>query len=261
MEQVRNNVDAAAVVTNENGTAPFLLVCEHACNHVPAQYHDLGLTRDVLNSHAAWDPGALAVAEHLAVFLDAVLVSSRVSRLVYDCNRPPESPGAMRDTSEVFEIPGNRHLDAAAKGERVKTVYEPFRDLLAETIKSADMPPALVTIHSFTPVYNGVPRQVELGILHDSDARLADAVLENAAEFTRLDTRRNAPYGAADGVTHTLKLHAQENGLLNVMIEIRNDLIATEDDQRGVARMLAGLLTAALATARNTPRKEARCHA
>jgi len=100
----KTEIDAAAILTNAAGTSPFLLVCEHASNHIPAQYNDLGLDSDVIQSHAAWDPGALAVSQFMAEILNARLVSSTVSRLVYDCNRPPESDTAIREISEIYQM-------------------------------------------------------------------------------------------------------------------------------------------------------------
>jgi len=95
-------------------------------------------------------------------------------------------------------------------------------------------------------VYFGTPRSVELGLLHDEDAALATAML--AAAPAGIDARLNDPYGMADGVTHTLKLHAIPNGLANVMIEVRNDLLASPADQKKIAAELAKMLTAALAS-------------
>jgi len=250
---------AAAVLHNADGNGHILLVCEHAANRIPAALDNLGLDEATRLSHIAWDPGALAVAQEISYLLDARLVASTVSRLVYDCNRPPEAPGAMPGRSEVFDIPGNQNLSDTEKAARVATVYEPFRTLLADTIASFPAPPVLVTIHSFTPVYQGKKRDVEIGILHDSDTRLADAMLELAPKHTEMNTRRNDPYGPEDGVTHTLKLHALPNGLLNVMIEVRNDLIATAEQQKSVGKMLAELIADALPLIANT--KEARCHA
>jgi predicted N-formylglutamate amidohydrolase len=94
-------------------------------------------------------------------------------------------------------------------------------------------------MHSFTPVYKGTQRQVEIGLLHDSDSRLADAMLELAPTQTGCVVRRNEPYGPQDGVTHTLKEHALPKTLPNVMIEVRNDLIQTEGQQRDMAILLA----------------------
>ena len=249
----------AAVLDNAGGRGPVLLVCEHASNRIPAALNNLGLDESTRLSHIAWDPGALAVAQEMSRLLDARLVASTVSRLVYDCNRPPEASGAMPERSEVFDIPGNHNLSAGEKAARVTDVYDPFRNLLAETITTSPTQPVLVTIHSFTPVYMGKPRDVEIGILHDSDTRLADFMLAQASKHTELNTRRNDPYGPEDGVTHTLKQHALPNGLLNVMIEIRNDLIATTDQQRVIAKTLAGLITDALANTEHET--EAQCHA
>ncbi len=249
----------AAVVLNKTGAAPVLLVCEHAANHIPAHLDHLGLDSSARISHVAWDPGAMAVATHMSRIMDARLVASTVSRLVYDCNRPSDAAGAIPTRSELFDIPGNVGLTDAQKADRVATVYEPFRSLLADTIAASQTPPALVTIHSFTPVYMGKSRAVEIGILHDSDTRLADAMLDLAPTHTELNTQRNDPYGPDDGVTHTLKLHALPNGLLNVMIEVRNDLIADEATQLAMAETLASLITYALAALTN--QTETKCHA
>ncbi|MGO8506455.1 N-formylglutamate amidohydrolase, partial [Rhizobium leguminosarum] len=76
------------------GRSPVLLVCEHDSNALPAVFGDLGLPSEALSSHIAWDPGALAVARILSEALDDTLAYQRFSRLIYDCNRPPSSPGA-----------------------------------------------------------------------------------------------------------------------------------------------------------------------
>ena len=88
---------------------------------------------------------------------------------------------------------------------------------------------------------------MEIGILHDADDRLANAVLAAGAREPGYLVRRNDPYGPADGVTHTLIVQAMSRGLLNVMIEVRNDLIADEASQQRCASLLAGWVTAALA--------------
>lgn len=227
-----------------------VVVCEHAANRIPAALDDLGLDEDALASHIAWDPGALAVAARLADLLDAPLVAARFSRLIYDCNRPPDSPEAALARSEATDVPGNQNLDASAMARRAGEIYRPFSHALSELIESriaAGARPAIITIHSFTPVYLGVRRETELGILHDDDTRLADAMLERAEATTGLRTARNDPYGPEHGVTHTLKAQALPRGLLNVMLEIRNDLIAETAAQERIADDLAALLRESLA--------------
>ena len=242
--------DPAYDIDNPDGTSAVVLVCEHASKYIPASLNNLEMDIKTANSHVAWDPGALAVAEHLSASLDATLISANVSRLVYDCNRPPESAGAMPAKSETFPIAGNQNISSAEKAARINEVYIPFTNAIRDTItarSNAGRVTVLVTIHSFTPIYFGEKRKVELGILHDQDATLADAMLDIPSS---MKVRRNQPYGPDDGVTHTLKLHALPNGLLNVMIEIRNDLIATETDQKKVAAELSDMISRALESLR-----------
>ncbi len=236
---------------NAAGNGPFILACEHASNFFPPEFDGLGLSEDVRRSHVAWDPGALAVAQRLAQHLDAPLVAGTVSRLIYDCNRAPMDESATPARSEIYNIPGNAALSDVAKRARARAYYVPFRDTLAAAIAAAQQraaSPVLITIHSFTPVYFGQPRDVEIGILHDADSRFADLLLDAmTGDAARFDVRRNEPYGPADGVTHTLRDQALPRGLLNVMIEIRNDLIATPADQAEMAGLLANRFNDALA--------------
>lgn len=231
-------------IVNPTGSSALVLVCEHASAHIPDRYDHLGLPAEARKAHIAWDPGALSVAERLSKRLDATLVAGTLSRLLYDCNRPPDAPGAMPERSEVFDIPGNLGLSTQERNARVEGIYIPFHTAVADVLarKSA---PVLVTIHSFTPTFHGRPRSVEIGLLHDSDARLADAMLETAEQHTALKVERNAPYGPQDGVTHTLQHHALPGNHPNVMIEIRNDLITTEAEQDGMGDMFAQWITAA----------------
>jgi len=228
-------------VVNPRGTSPIVLVCEHASSFIPDHFDNLGLHGEALTSHAAWDPGALGVAQGLSRHLNAVLVASCISRLVYDCNRPPGHPGTMPARSEVFDIPGNLNVTEAARKQRHDAYYVPFRNAAAAAMQAVQTP-VLVTVHSFTPIYHGQRREVEIGILHDDDVRVANAMLDCAPSHTPHIVRRNEPYGPTDGVTHTVAEHATPHGHPNVMIEVRNDLIATPQAQAEIALQLAGWL-------------------
>lgn len=239
------------------GTGRVVLVCEHAGRFIPPEYDNLGLGAGALTSHIAWDLGARALARALSERLDAPLLAGTVSRLVYDCNRPPQADTAVPTRSAGIDIPGNTGLSATDRLVRAERVYLPFRAALTNLLDARAaqaLPTALVTIHSFTPVFEGKRRSIDIGILHDEDdARLAEAMLDacavapNLADTeTPLEIRRNVPYGPADGVTHTLREHALPRDLPNVMIEVRNDLIA-DDDVGRVADWLAARLTSALA--------------
>ena len=232
-------------VLSSNSGRPIVLVCEHASNFLPPNFNGLGLSEQQLQSHIAWDPGALATAKLMAHNLDAALVASQVSRLMYDCNRPPHSSTAIPLSSEQQLIPGNTSLTPAAKEQRVETYYRPFEVALTQCIDSV-VAPLIVTIHSFTPIYLGQTRTVEIGVLYDTDQRFADAFLRQAEKYPRFNIQRNQPYAPTDGVTHTLKHHALSRGLLNMMLEIRNDLISTPEQQHTMAEYLTHLIDLAL---------------
>jgi predicted N-formylglutamate amidohydrolase len=228
-----------AIVTNHQGKSPFVLICEHASNAIPKKLGTLGLSPEDLARHIAWDIGASGMAGLLAKLIDAPLVLQRYSRLAYDCNRPPESPDAMPETSEVFAIPGNRNLKPEDRLARIAGIYRPFHHAiegLLDQRAAAGRPTMVVTLHSFTPVYKGKERKVELGILHDRDMRLSSQLIKS---FPNVDARLNEPYGPKDGVLHLLNLHAVPRGLPHAMIEVRNDLIATERGQMEWAQRLS----------------------
>lgn len=235
----------AAIVISRSAVSPYVIVCEHAGLAIPVALGNLGLSASELQSHVAWDPGAAAVAEMLADSLAGTLVKQRYSRLVYDCNRPPSSPDAMRDLSENTVVPGNQNLSDEEKHWRTQNIYEAFHSAVAEQLDRRANP-VMITVHSFTPVYKGVWRDVDVGILHDKDSRLGDAMLSVAGFDEGILVRCNEPYGPEDEVTHTLLKHGQDGKILNVMIEIKNTLIANEEGQRHYADQLAKTIKTAV---------------
>jgi predicted N-formylglutamate amidohydrolase len=231
--------DSASVVVNEGGQSPIVLICEHASNRLPEKLGALGLSDADLARHIAYDIGAEGTARLLSKLLDAPLILQRYSRLVYDCNRPPEAEGAMPEISEVTPIPGNKALTPAAKLARVTEIYRPFQNAIANHLdnRAVHGKRAIpVSIHSFTKTYRGKDRNVELGLLFDRDAHLANMLVRS---FPGINTQLNEPYGPKDGVMHLMNLHAAPRGLQHLMIEIRNDLIETERGQQEWAQRLS----------------------
>lgn len=241
-----------AVVSGPRRGSGVVLICEHASAEIPAPLGDLGLRPEDRHSHAVWDIGALDVAQAMRDALDAPLVAGATSRLVYDCNRPPEAESAIPARSEVVEVPGNRHLTEEQRAERARSVYAPFSAAVGDVLSHQRARPALVTVHSFTPVWHGVPRATEIGLLHDADDALARAMLAAAPGFTDLRCELNAPYAAKDGVTHTLARFATVAALPSVMIEVRNDLVDTAAKARRVGQQLAEMLWEGLAVIGHT---------
>lgn len=244
----------------EDFSCGLVLVCEHASNQLTAPWDNLGITDEALASHVAWDPGALRLAHGLAATMapltgGVVLVHAPLSRLIYDLNRSPDRRDAMPERSEIHDIPGNRSLSLAQRMDRIRALYLPFHATVREEVArilAHNITPVLLTIHSFTPIYNGQPRKVELGVIHDHDDRLAQAIVA-AASKSYLDVRLNEPYSAKDHVTHTLKLHATPYDLAHAMLEIRNDLLSTPEAEAEITEELTNILTVALHTLGVTP--------
>jgi predicted N-formylglutamate amidohydrolase len=235
---------------NADGSSPFVLVCDHASNRIPAGYGDLGLSAIDRLRHIAWDPGALAVSLQLAEQLDAPLVHSTVSRLVIDCNRTHAAPELIWSVSETTEIPGNRDIGESERTHRIEAFHTPFHtaiDAVLDRRAAAGQPTILVAMHSFTPVYKGVYRPWPIGFIHGVDTTYTKGVFDAVrAEQPGLNVGWNEPYAALNGVTYTLEHHGDGRGLVSTMIEIRHDEIL---EPEGVARW-ASLLARCLESAR-----------
>lgn len=236
---LQDDEESPFLAVNEGGRSPYVLICEHASALLPKKLGTLGLPEPELRRHIAWDIGAENVARMLSRLIDAPLLLQRYSRLAYDCNRPPESADAIPEVSELTAIPGNRRLPAEDRLARMREIYRPFHDgvsLLLDERAAAGVRSILVSIHSFTPVYKGKSRSVELGILHDRDVSLSSKLIKC---FPNIDARLNEPYGPKDGVLHTLNMHGFARGLAHAMIEIRNDLVSSERGQDEWAQRLS----------------------
>jgi predicted N-formylglutamate amidohydrolase len=231
-------------VTNHAGKSPFLLVCDHASNYLPPQYGTLGLKDADMLRHIAWDPGALPVALKITDMLDGTLVEAGISRLAIDCNRPLDAPDLIPEISETTLIPGNAGLSREDRAERMALAWHPFHDTveaLVEERAAAGRETWLVSIHSFTPVYKGVPRPWEIGIIHDDDERLSAPLISQLRALKRFAVGENEPYSPADRVYFTLERHARSRGLPCAMIEIRNDEIADAAGQAKWAELLGDI--------------------
>lgn len=246
------NWDESGVLAPSDHPPAVILICEHASSQVVAPWSAVDAT--ILASHAASDIGAVGLAQALAALLarehgGAELIHAPLSRVIYDLNRSPDREDACPVQSEIHHIAMNVGLSRAERLARVQQLYLPFHDLVRARIARAlalGRHPVILTVHSFSPHWHGVPRALEFGVIHDALPALAHHILA-AAEGAGLRTALNEPYSAADHVTHTLRLHALPYELDNAMLEIRNDLIATPGGQTALAARLAPVLSDAIA--------------
>jgi predicted N-formylglutamate amidohydrolase len=229
----------------------FVLTCDHAENRLPACYGTLGLGPEALERHIAFDPGARAVTLALAARLGAPAVLSRFSRLLIDPNRGRDDPTLVMRLSDRAVIPGNLAVDAAERNARIARYYAPYDDAIAATVAASlatGVVPAIVAIHSFTPVWRGRGRPWQVGVLWDADPRLAVPLIERLRAEGDLVVGDNEPYdGALAG--DALYRHATRRGLPHALVELRQDLIA---DGAGVAAW-AGRLAAILLELQTLP--------
>src|SRR4051812_24250091 len=160
---------------NAAGRSPFLLTCDHYGRLIPGALGDLGVPASELERHIAWDIGIAGVAEALSKQLDAHLIAQRYSRLVIDCNRPPEAPSSIPRISEATAISGNEDIGREAAETRRRSIFDPYHRRISDAIDRRirqSLPTVLVSLHSFTPVYAGVARPWHVGALYHRDTRL-----------------------------------------------------------------------------------------
>jgi predicted N-formylglutamate amidohydrolase len=237
----------AVEVLNPSGRSPFLLICEHASNHIPSEYAQLGLEDKELVRHIAWDIGAAQVTRALSKRIDATAFLGTYSRLLIDLNRPLHVADSIPVLSEVTDIPGNHALDARERMRRARLMFEPFHNSLRGHIDqraAAGLRSVLVAVHSFTPVYLGQSRPWHAGVLFDKSAALGQALIAQLGSDPMLNVGANVPYGVSTDADYALVVHGDQLGNPAVLIEIRNDLIA---DAEGVETWTEKLAQALLA--------------
>jgi predicted N-formylglutamate amidohydrolase len=238
--------DDAPPVLEENvlGASPFLLTADHYGRTIPRALGDLGLPESELTRHIAWDIGIAGVASALSRHLNAHLIAQRYSRLVIDCNRPPQSPNSIPRISEATIIPGNEGLTRDAAEARRREVFDPYHRRISEAIDNRlrrGIPTVLVSLHSFTPVYAGIARPWHVGTLYQSDTRLPPLLLKGLRAQADLVVGDNEPYAVSDETDYTIPVHGEARGLMNTGIEIRQDLIADRAGEKQWADRLANL--------------------
>lgn len=236
---------APVEVLNEDGRSPFVLLCEHASNHIPPRYAGLGLAGEDLTRHIAWDIGAAAVTRALVARLDAPAFLGTASRLLLDLNRPSDSPTFIPARSEATDIPGNHDLDATERQARIDALHTPYHARVAAHLDAraaAGRPTRIVTIHSFTPVFHGAGRPWHAGVLFAAARDFATAIMAGLARDPVLVIGENEPYGIDRGEDYAIPVHGDDRGLPACLIEIRQDLLSDKDGIADWANRLAAVL-------------------
>lgn len=237
-------MDMIATETDDTGDDPFapcvtiagdpayglILLCDHAENRLPPEYGTLGLPETEFGRHIAYDPGAGAVTRGLAERLGAPAALTTFSRLLIDPNRSEDDPTLIMRLSDGAIVPGNHRVDAAERERRLTRYHTPYHVAVEQMIDrsiAAGVVPALVSVHSFTPVWRGRGRPWQIGILWDSDPRLALPMVNRLAADKSLLVGDNEPYSGAL-IRDSMYRHGTQRGLAHALIELRQDLIADD---------------------------------
>jgi predicted N-formylglutamate amidohydrolase len=240
----------AVEVFNPHGAAPVLVLCDHAGRKIPTWLGDLGLPEAERARHIAFDLGAAEVSRALARRLDAPAVLCHVSRLVIDPNRQPGDPTSIPSISDGTFVPGNQDLGEAEVRRRLAASFVPYHRAVARRIAQLRRQvggPAIVSIHSFTPVMRRVFRPWQVAVLYNADLRLARPVLDALKRDRNLQVGDNEPYSGRYPVGYSIPFHAARPGFPHVTFEVRQDLIETPAGAAEWAARLHEALAAPLA--------------
>tara|TARA_Y100001935_G_scaffold121437_2_gene100465 strand:+ start:31098 stop:31838 length:741 start_codon:yes stop_codon:yes gene_type:complete len=223
-----------------------LIICDHATNNIPSNFQNLGLDNDLLDTHIAYDIGAKEVSIHLSRILNCPLVMSDFSRLLIDPNRGIDDPTLVMKISDDKIIEGNKNIDnfreSIEKNKRIEDFYNTYHDKVSELIRQKtdkEQFPAIISIHSFTPFWKNIKRNIDIGILWDNDKRLPNIFFNYFEKnHPELVIGNNQPY-TGRLKNDSIYKHATVNGLSNILIEIRQDLITKKSGQKHFAELLS----------------------
>lgn len=203
-----------------------VITCEHAGNNVPERYAShFEHAEQELRSHLGWDPGAREIASFLALGLKAPFYKCESTRLLVEPNRSLHSAGLFSRFVQT--------LTPQERDEVLNQYYVPYRSVVEQWISEAPQPVLHISVHSFTPVFNEVVRDVDIGLLFDPARRLEldfcvawkAALDKTLRQFT---TAFNEPYkGTDDGFTTYLRTVFPDARYGGIEIEVNQRFVGT----------------------------------
>ena len=239
------NKEKENIIKKYGDCEDYLVICDHASNNIPLEYDNLGISKKDLESHRAFDLGASEVAIELSSLLSCSLVMANFSRLLNDPNRGKDDPTLIPKLSEGKIIKGNINIsmseDDIERSKRILGFYLPYhRQINGFINKSLDNGkiPKILSIHSFTPIWKGKKREIDIGILWDKDDRLSKIFLNS---LKNIKLGHNKPYSGRLK-NDTLYKHATSYGIPHVLIELRQDLLKKEKDKLQWAKKIHNVL-------------------
>ncbi len=225
------------------GSGSVLLTCEHASQRMPEGYRWPEADGHLLGTHWAYDLGAADLTRELAAALGAPAVLSRFSRLLADPNRPEDSETLFRAQAEGLPVALNTQFEGGVhpeeKERRLVELYRPYHRAVDRLMAESEATVAF-SVHSFTPLYEGQRRALEVGILFDTEEK-GSLVLVDALQQAGYVAAANEPYSGKLGLMYCVEHHGLRHGKRPIEIEVRQDLA---EDAVARARLLKVLAPA-----------------
>jgi predicted N-formylglutamate amidohydrolase len=237
--------DAYEVYGDPKHINQLVITCEHASNRVPEPLSTSVDDQSAISDHWGYDLGAEAVARELVHLKGCCAVLARFSRLVIDANRPPDHGELIRRRVEGHALSFNDGITDAEVQRRIDTYHDPYHraiDTLCADRLAALSDVVLFSIHSFTPQLGDDVRGMELGVLFDKYDAIAGRLAGNLDD-QGFKVALNQPYSGRTGLIFAAHRHGTAHGCIYLELEIRQDLVATPEAAREVARRIEPALT------------------
>lgn len=231
------------------GQSQILIICDHAGRQIPHRCQRQPLAKEDMERHIAWDVNARDVAITVAEKLKAPLVAQRYSRLVIDMNRPVEVHDSIPNVSDGTLIPFNQHVSDEERKARIQSLYWPYHNKISEYLDNAhSTEKCIVAIHSFTPQLRNRPfRNWHVDLI--SRTRLEFVTFFQGQLQSKLS---NLNIGLGDVFPmdakrdFTLPFHGERRDIYNMSIEIRNDLLQSQEEIVRWGNLIASCLQSTL---------------
>ena len=243
---------AAFEILNPTAASNLIFVADHASNKVPLALNNLGLPQAELDRHIGIDIGSAWIAAYLTARFDALAVCAGFSRLVIDLNRQPTAPSSIPDISDGTYVPGNKDLTSAYRQARVDEIFWPYHAAIETAMTAVEkrgQTAILISLHSFTPVINGHKRPWDIGFLYDQDARLSQHMITTMQQDGDIFVGENQPYSGKDPQGFTVNNHRERPHRPSLVVEFRQDLVATQITAEAWADRFANAVEKSLAAA------------
>lgn len=244
MTKISNLQNEAYEIIDGDFGHGLLLLADHASPYIPPEYNGLGLDKDQLERHIAYDIGAREFTLKLAKKLNVPAVMSKFSRLLIDPNRGMLDPTLVMRLADGKIVDGNRNITEAEKLERIKRFYKPYDaaiDSMIGEFESYKIEPSLFSVHSFTPYWRGHKRSTEVGLLWNEDRHFSKRIVNALKQNTDYIVHENKPYrGGLAG--DTMDRHGLAKGIEHSLLELRQDYMGTEAGIDEWVDIFAGIL-------------------